>query len=328
MPIRTLPPAFFFGLDKFVRVSDGIEQMAVDGSSTVAEDVWDGTGSGDTGSDWTRGGQGSESADAAHSGDYGLDTGVLSENQYWFFDYGSDRNLESLFDSISFWVNPQAYPEGSALRCGWAASSNLTPIVGNTVKVSDYLPNADLGVWQRVTIPLVDFNLGGTPVGRFICQARQTSGQQYYIDDVDMLNSTSDGPYRYRCTGVAGQNRHVGRITLLLAANETGWNSSAFADIAGGLENGLIVRQGKLSTQEVIWSTVMKNNMDLFGHMVPSDPVNFADGELMMVFSIIPAVSTILLGPDDGVEFVVRDDLTTLTNMRAYLQYGREEVPA
>jgi hypothetical protein len=117
---------------------------------------------------------------------------------------------------------------------------------------------------------------------------------------------------------------HVARITLLLASGVDGWNSSAFADIAGGLELGLILRQGKLSTQEVVWSVTMKNNMDLFGQMVPADPVTFADDEMMMVFNIQPNLASIVIGEDDGLEFVVRDDLTTLTNMRAFLQYGVE----
>lgn len=325
MPTRILPPNFALGLDKFVRVPDGIEQMAVDGRSTTAEDVWDGTGAGDTGSDWTRGGVGSETVPAAHSGTNGLDTGVTSVNNVWWFDYGSNRNLSGVpFDSISFWINPQAYPEGSVLRCAWAASGGMT-VVGNSVKVSDYIANNDLDVWQRVSIPLIDFNLGTTPVGRFIFQAKQTSGQRFYFDDIDLLNSSEDGPYRYRVVGVAGEERYVARITLLVASDVTGWNSSAFADIAGGLELGLILRQGKLSTQEVIWSVTMKDNMDLFGQLVPADPVTFADDEMMMVFNLTPNIASIILTEDDGLEFVVRDDLTTLTNMRAFLQYGRNE---
>lgn len=324
MPIRILPPDFKLGLDKFVRVSDGVEQMAVDGRSTSAEDVWDGTGAGDTGADWTRGGEGSESTASAHSGTNGLDTGVLSTDDVWWFDYGSNRDLEAVpYDSISFWMNPQAYPSGSVLRCAWAQTGNTT-VIGNSVKVGDYISNTDLDVWQRVSIPLADFNLDSTAVGRFIFQAKQEDGQQFYFDDIDLLDSESDGPYHYRVTGETGELRHVARITLIIASGEEGWESSAFADIAGGLELGLILRKGTLSTQEVEWSTVMKNNMDLFGQMVPSDPINFSDNELMMVFNIEPKIASIVLTDDDGLEFIVRDDLSTLTNMRAYLQYGVE----
>lgn len=324
MPIRILQPEFDVRLEKFLRIDDGSEQMAINGSSAWAEDVWDGTGAGDSGSDWTRGGSGGESASAAHSGTNGLDTGVLSQNDFWFLDYGSDRDLEASFDSISFWINVQLYPAGSVLRCGWAVSGGST-IVGDSKKVEDYLPNHDLGVWQRVSIPLSDFNLGGTPVGRFVMQAKQTAGQQFYLDDFDLLDSSSDGPYKFRVTGEAGIRKHVARITLVVAADEAGWNSSAFANISGGLELGLILRQGILSTQEIIWSIAMKNNMEVFGGMVPSEPINFADGEQMIVFTITPEIASIVLGEDDGLEFIVRDDLSTLTNMRAYLQYGVED---
>jgi len=120
MPVRTLPPDFNLRLQKFLRTDDGSEQMAVNGGSTWAEDVWDGTGASDTGSDWTRGGEGSESAGSAHSGTNGLDTGTLSTDDVFWFDYGSNRDLPSSFDSISFWINAQAYPSGSVLRCAWA----------------------------------------------------------------------------------------------------------------------------------------------------------------------------------------------------------------
>jgi hypothetical protein len=159
-------------------------------------------------------------------------------------------------------------------------------------------------------------------------QARQTSGQQFYFDDIDMLNSTSDGPYKFRVTGEAGIRKHVARITLLVAAPESGWSSTAFANIVGGLELGLILRQGVVSTQEIIWSIVAKTNMELFGALVPSDPVNFSDGELMIVFNITPEIASIVLDDDAGLEFIIRDDLSTLTNMRAFLQYGVEELGA
>ena len=306
-------------LAKFLRSDDGSEQMAVNGSSTWAEDVWDGDSSA-----WTRGGVGSVTTGSKHSGTYGLDTGVTSKNDIWWFDYGSDRDLEASFDSISFWMNPQAFPENSKVRCGWAVTGSSS-IVGTPCQVTDYVPNMDTGVWQRVTIPLSDFNLTGN-VGRFIMQARVTDGQRFYFDDFDMLNSAGDGPYKFRVLGETGVNKHVSRITLLLAAPETGWNSDAFGNIVGGLEQGLILRQGIASTQEVLWSITMKTNMELFGTLVPSEPINFYDGETMLVFNIVPEKSSIVLDYDSGLEFVVRDDLSTLTNMRAFLQYGVEVV--
>ena len=318
MPTRILPAEFNLKLAKFLRSDDGSEQMAVNGSSTWAEDVWDG----DT-SAWTRGGVGSVTEGSKHSGTYGLDTGVVAKNSVFWFDYGSDRDLEASFDSVSFWLNPQAFPGGSKLRCGWAASGTST-ILGSACQVTDYVPNMDTGVWQRVVIPLADFNLGTNDVGRFMLQTRDVDDQQFYFDDCDMLNSSGDGPYKFRVQGESGIRKHVSRITLILAAPETGWNSSAFGNISGGLELGLLLRQMVISTQEVIWSIAMKTNMELFGGMVPSDPINFADGEMMIVFHMTPEIASIVLDEDAGLEFVVRDDLHTLTNMRAYLQFGVE----
>lgn len=311
------------GLTKFLRTDNGSEQMAVDGRSTTAEDMWDGTGGSDTGTDWTRGGIGSESVPAAHSGTNGLATGVASLNDIVRFDYGSDRDLPALFDSVSFWMNPQAFPEGARLQCGWTASGTASPIIGNLVRIDNTVPNMDLGVWQRVSIPIGDFNLTAN-AGRFALRFAGVAGQSFYLDDFDMLNSVSDGPYRFRVTGEAGVNQHVSRITLVMAAGNTGWNSTAFANIAGGLELGLLLRYGVVSTQEVLWSFGMKNNMDLFGQLPTVENFSFSDDELMLTFTIQPQNAAIILGPDNAMEFVVRDDLSTLTNMRAYMQYGEE----
>lgn len=323
MPIKTFPCEFGFGRGKFIRTDNGTEQMAVNGSSTHAEDVWDGTGESDSGSDWTRGGNGSESVGSARSGTNGLDTGILSKNDIWWFDYGSDRDLENNFDSISFWINPQSFPDGSGLRCGWATSGS-TNIIGNTCWINNYITNMDTNVWQRVTIPLIDFNLDGY-AGRFVMQSRVTDGQRYYFDDFDMLNSTGDGPYRFRFIGEIGELRHVSRIILIVASPEIGWDSNAFADISNGLELGLILRQGIISTSEIVWTTVFKNNIDLFGIM-HFEVIDFANSERMVVFTFKPDKASITLDDDAALEFVVRDDLSTITNIRAYVHYGIEEI--
>jgi hypothetical protein len=317
-PLTTTAPRHL-GIEPFVRSDNGTEQMAVNGSSSWAEDVWDG----DT-TAWTRGGVGSKTTGSKHSGTYGLDTGVVAKNSVWWFDYGSDRDLEASFDSVSFWMNVRAYPEGSNLRCGWAVTGTTT-ILGSPANIPNYVSSMDPG-WQRVTIPLADFGLPSN-VGRFVCQTRLQASQQYWIDDVDMLNSTGDGPYKFRVLGVEGKEYDLSRVTLSIAAPETGWNSDAFANIASGLEQGLIVRMANLSTQEIVWSIVIKNNIELFTKLVPSTPYNFADGEQMVVFNVRPDKASVILDEDHGIEWVVRDDLSTINNIRASCQYGVEIIP-
>lgn len=316
-------PTFRFGTAKFLRTDNGTEQMAVDGRSTSAEDMWDGTGASDSGTEnWTHSGSGSESASAKKTGTNGLDSGVRSLNDNTFFDYGSDRTLGSSFDSVTFWMKPIAYPVGSQLKAGFLKSGTTT-VVGNLVNVINYVPNHDLNVWHRVTIPLVDFGLDDT-AGRFGLRYAGAAGQHFYLDVFELLNSSSDGPFSFRVAAQEGEIWHVDVITLIIAAADSGWNSGNFATITDGLENGLIMRRGNIVTPEVYWSEVMSSNMDLEGKFKKSSGSAYGDNELMMTYRLQPQKATLIVTDEDVMEFVVRDDLSTLSNMRAYMQYGVE----
>ena len=299
--------------------SDGVEQMAVNGGSTVAEEVWDGDGS-----YWTRSGIGTVTTGSAHSGTNGLDSGIAALNDTISFAYGPDRDLESLFDSIAFWMNPRAYPNGSRLRARWRNSSGW---VGSGVNIEDYVTNFDVGVWQRVTIPLADFDLDGN-AGTFRLMLRDAAGQHFYLDDFEMLNSGTDGPYTYRVRPDETDCYHVSKIVLTVEAEAAGWTGSAFADIASGLENGLLARQRR-SGEGTLWATVMKNNSDLFGKMTPTYDFQFSGGTLMITFMLVPDKADIVLDGSKGdrLDWVVRDDLSSLDNVRAYVQYGIEHIP-
>lgn len=314
---------FRFGTAKFLRTDNGTEQMAVDGRSTSAEDMWDGTGISDSGTEnWMHGGSGSESAGSKKTGTNGLDTGVRSLNDLTYFDYGSDRALESSFDSVTFWMKPIAYPPGSQLKAGFLKSGTTT-LVGNLVNVVNYVSNYDLNVWHRVTIPLADFGLDGT-AGRFGLRYGGAAGQHFYFDVFEMLNSSSDGPFHFRVAAPEDEVWHVDVITLIIAAADSGWNSGNFATITDGLENGLIMRRGNIVTPEVYWAEIMSSNMDLEGKFSESSGSAYGDNELMMTYRLRPRKSTLVVTDADVMEFVVRDDLSTLSNMRSYVQYGVE----
>ena len=313
-------PKYVLGRAKFLRTTDGVEGMNVNGGSTSSEIVWNGDGS-----YWTHEAQGTSETYAAHSGTYGMDTGVRTKGQETRFDYGSNRDLEQLFDSVSFWMQPKAYPIGSNLQIRWRTSGGATP--GAKLNVSDYVSNMDLDIWQKVTIPLVDFGLSGTAVAKLVLIYAVKGGQHFYFDDFEMLNSAGDGPYTYRIAddGYDGYNYHISRIRLLVSAGDTGWDSDAFADIVGGLENGIILRHHRLSTSENLWSIVMKDNTDLFGHLTPEQTFAFGNNELMVTFTLDPGIASVVVTDDDVLDVIIRDNLTALSDMRAYAHYGIEE---
>jgi hypothetical protein len=318
---RTIPTEFTFGQANFQR-ANGVEQMAVNGGSTVAEEVWDGDGT-----YWTRSGIGSVRSGAAHSGPKVLDTGVGVANDQCKFDYGSNRDLEASFDSIAFWMSPQAYPSGSRLRARWRTTGDSGSWISGGVNIEDYVSNFDIGVWQRVIVPLEDFNLTGD-AGRFVLILKDEAGQHFYFDDFEMLNSGSDGPYQYRVTPDTTDRYHVSQLVLVVEAEATGWDGSAFADIAGGLESGLVLRQRR-SGEGTLWSTTMKNNSDLFGKLIPAYDFTFSGGSLLVTFAVRPSKADIVVDGSLGerLDWVVRDDLSSLANVRAYAQFGVEHLP-
>lgn len=305
------------GKAKFLRTDIGTEQMNVNGLAPGGNTViWDGEGT-----YWTLEGYGTKETYAKHAGTYGLDSGVRAAGNETRFDHGSNINIAGLYQNLTFWMQPKAFPSGSSLKVLWRTSGGNNP--GNTLKVEDYVPNMDLNVWQQVTIPISDFALGAD-VAKLVVNYTLKGSQQFYFDDFNLVAAGAGGPYTFRVAAPAGEAWYVGLVNVIVSAGSTGWNSDAFANIAGGLAQGLILRHKVLSTGDVPLSLTFKKNIEMFGQMVPSYDFTFANSELMVNFSLKPEPATIMLTDDEVMEFVVRDNLSSLTNMRAYLHYGKE----
>lgn len=311
------------GQESFVRVDNGSTAMAIDGQSTGAVTVlWNGSGGGgDAGGDWITDGIGAETPGSSHLGAKGWDTGVAALNDDTRFDNGVDIDVAGTYAELTFWVQPKAFPAGAKLRVQWQDSTNT--VVGANLNVSNYVANMDLDVWQKVSIPIDDFNLTAV-VSKIRFRYRQAGGQQFWFDDVELL-TPGGGPYRFRVEAPDAQLRyHLSMMVLVVSAPSTGWDSSAFANVTGGLDKGLIVRQRKKSTGEVLWALNSRNNVDLFGRFHPQDDITFASGEMLVGFMIKPGKASVILTEDDVLEVVVRDDLSAITEMRAYAHFGTE----
>lgn len=305
------------GKAKFLRTDIGTEQMNVNGLAPGGNTVvWDGEGT-----YWTQEAYGTKETYAKHAGTYGLDSGVRAAGNETRFDAGSDVDVAALYQNLTLWMQPKAFPSGSSLKVLWRTAGGSNP--GNTLKVEDYVPNMDLNVWQQVTIPISDFALGNS-VRKLVVNYTLKGGQQFYFDDFNLVAAGAGGPYTFQVAAPAGEVWYVGLVNVIVSANSTGWNSDAFANIAGGLAQGLILRHKVLSTGDVPLSLTFKKNIEMFGQMVPSYDFTFANSELMVNFSLKPEPATIMLTDDEVMEFVVRDNLSSLTNMRAYLHYGKE----
>jgi hypothetical protein len=313
------------GREPFVRTDNGSELMNIDGRAAGSPvNLWNGTGAGDTGADWTASGTGSETAGSMHSGTNGWDTGVTLLNDTTIFDNGSMIDVASLYDTIDLWMQPKAFPTNSRLQIRWM--DNLDVNVGNQLRIDQYAANMDLDVWQKVSIPIVDFALTGN-VQKLRIRYGNVASQQHWFDDIELVASSGGGPYRFRIAAPdANTIYHLTMAVLLIAAPSSGWNLNAFANIASGLTAGLTVRHRKLSTSETLWKFVCKNNAQLFGQFHPQDDITFADNNLLVGFMIKPGKASVLITNDEVLDIVVKDDLRAISEMRAYAHYGIEDV--
>lgn len=311
------------GRESFTRIDDGSTLMNIDGRATGTPDnIWNGTGAGDTGADWTVTGIGSETAASKKSGTNGWDTGVAALNDKTVFNKGSMIDVDGTYSALEFWMQPKAYPSGSNLRIRWVDSSNNQ--VGGQANIGDYAVNMDVDVWQKISIPIDDFNLTGN-VQKLQFRYCQAAGQDFWFDDIQVINSTGAGPYKFRIAAPdANTVYHLSMAVLLIAAPASGWNLNAFGNISAGITNGLIFRHRRLSTSTTLSKFISKNNLQLFGQFHPQDDITFADDNMVVGLMVKPGKANVLITNDDVLEFVVRDDLQAITDMRAYCHYGIE----
>jgi len=312
-------------VEPFARTDDGSELMNVDGvASGAAVVLWNGGGAGDTGADWAVSGTGSETAGANRNGTNGWDTGSTAQNDKTLFDNGSMIDVATLYDEVKVWVNPQSFPASSRMQIRWQDATNA--VVGVQLRLDQYAPNMDLGVWQQISIPIADFGLTGN-VQKLRIRYGNAAGQHYFLDDIKLVTATGGGPYRFRLAAPASKAYHLTMAVLMITAPDSGWTSTAFANVVAGLGKGLIMRHKKISTGEVLWRFVTKNNQQLFGQYHPQESFNFADNKLLVGFMVKPGNASVVVTDDAVLEIVVRDDLSVISEMRAYAHFGVEDTP-
>lgn len=317
------------GRQAFKRTDDNSEAMNINGVASGSFVVmWNGTGSEDLGSDWELEGKGTETTGSKYSGTNGLDTGVLTAGDSTRFDYESPFDVSGSYGELTFMMNVQAYPPDSRLKVLWADSTNTK--LGSALKVEDYVSNMDTDEWKEVQIPIEDFNLTGS-VQKLIFRYQEADGQHFYFDDMGLnALAVSGAPYTFRVKAPTGLIYHVERVVIVLAADDTGWNSDAFANITGGVNRGLLLRYKKIGDEsEVYWKVNARNNVELFGLLQVINSIDYEGGDRQVVFALEPQLSSVILVDDDEVlDIVVRDDFSGLNNLRAFLHFGIETDPA
>lgn len=317
----TSGPEWILGQMALSRTDDGTVAMNKDGTSSTATVLWNGTGPSDTGGDWTRSGTGSESTAAAKSGTNGLNTTITSEDDESIFDNGSMTDIGGTYKLLQFWIRAKKFPTGSEPLVFWRNSSDA--LVGNQLKLTDYVADFD-DDWQLIGIPISDFGLGAN-VQKLVFKYTETAGQRYFIDDIELYSA--GGPYIFQAKAPANTVYHLKDLLLTFAEENGTWSSNDFANISSGLSRGLLLRQRNLSTGEVFWQINFKRNLVLFGRLNVINDVAYTDSH-QFTFGLNPAPAVVKVTDVNVVEAVLRDDLSTINAMRAYIRYGKEVVAA
>lgn len=305
----------------FKRIDSQSEKMNIDGSeSGNISNIFNGT---ENPIDWVISGIGSVTEESGRDG-YGYDSGITTLiNQSISFDSEITQSLTN-FDLLEFYIQIKTLPLLSKIRVSWKDGYSNT--IGVTLDVEHYISNLDFDEWKKVTIPITDFGLGDSEVQILNFSLEGAVGSRVWLDNIDLV-SQAPGPYIFRVSAPTNEIYNIEKIVLSISAPDSGWNSSSFGNIANGLENGLLFRY-RMIDGYTFWSFNCRNNMELFGQLSVLNNINFNDAELTVIFALEPNLSSVILVDDDEViEMVVRDDLSSLTNMRAYLHYGVERIP-
>lgn len=315
-------PEWKLGQKSLKRADDGTVAMNIDGRFTGTVTVlWNGTGVGDTGGDWTRSGVGSETTASAKSGTNGLNTTITDEDDESVFDNGSMADINGTYDTLQFWIMAKRFPVDSDPVVFWRDSSDAT--VGLVVHLNDYVEDFD-DTWHRVNISIEEFALTGN-VQKLVFRYEGVDGQRYFIDDIELLES-GGGPYTFRAKAPVGVIWHVKDILLSFVEENGTWNAGDFTGINGGLNNGLLLRHRRRSTGEVFFKINSKSNINLFSRYRVVNDVEYSSAIHQLTIGINPSPAALKVTDDDVIEFQVRDNLSSINAMRSLIEYAEEQV--
>lgn len=151
--------------------------------------LWNGTGIQDVGADWQHSGSGMETAEAKHTGTYGLDATGLTKNDKINFTAPGVSNVPlSYYDFLRIWINIQDVPSGSVIDLEFKTVGSKS---GDSLNLVNYIDTSRVGIWQKAMVPLDDFNFpdgGETYLNKLIFTAAGSMG--FWLDDMSLTIGT------------------------------------------------------------------------------------------------------------------------------------------
>lgn len=142
--------------------------------------IWNGTGELDIGGDWDHQHSGIESPIAKHNGTNGLEaTGLVPGDKITFHKAAPPVDTVD-FDLLVMWLNIRSWESGKNMKIQFHN-------VGNELNLDSYANLDIINEWQKVYIPLEDFNIPTGPgASKYVSTLRFTSQGNIgiYLDDI------------------------------------------------------------------------------------------------------------------------------------------------
>lgn len=315
-----------YGIELAQDASSGGTPLPVfDGNDTA---LWTGTNVVGTGCDFsntTRPRTGSQSAE--------WDNPNL--NDVIQFDKGSNQDLTN-YVSLTIWVNVDrrwaANNEGYTV---FGYDTNTSSVIGNTVRLDDYIIPNNFDVWQLATIPLDDMGLTNQTIDAFrieFIQQNNTS-PRIYLDDIDLQESGPPVDFLIEPDSDKLLSVSALHFTFIDAYAGTLLNNStsnlSYDQILGLPSLSAGVKLARVIDGEVIFSTTFKNLGELL--RISGQIQDFAsDGTNSILTVRITFNSPIELRSSDNdyISVTINDDLTGLTSFNVFALASSREVHA
>jgi hypothetical protein len=156
-------------------------------AESVIYNLWNGTGIQDVGSDWDHSGQGTESSEAMRSGTNGLDaTGLKNNNKINFRAPGPSSVRMSDYDFLRFWINVREWNNMSVQFKAIAGPNS------DLLDLSEYIDSEKIDYWQRIRIPLDDFNFSQEAVYLKELIFKSIGKNGIWLDDIELVMGVAD----------------------------------------------------------------------------------------------------------------------------------------
>ena len=171
-----------------------------------------------------------DSTDQAKDGTKSIDaTGTTNNNEALL-----SNSLTDLGDytALTGWIYVEQWSDRGSLKEIELEFRNNGSLVGNSINISTYINEFDLGVWQKFTIPLLDFSASSEDVNQMRVRTRDQGGgppPDYYLDLIQLEESGKPIDFSVLPDSQYG---FIDSITVVIASNSG-------SDVLNGTMNGL-----------------------------------------------------------------------------------------